>query len=96
MTNNIINFQKYRLKREIIDPRYREINNISTLFKRYNFKEELKLLVEYYDDLNLYVEELEKQDWDIEKIPKKFVEKLEQSFKRLCRTTEIKLMQLGY
>jgi hypothetical protein len=95
MTDNVSNFLKYKLKRDIIDPRYKEINHLSSVFRKNNFKQELELLSQYYEKFNIFVDELEKANWVVDNTPPKIYEELNVLSKQLYNAAEARLKEHG-
>ena len=63
MSDNVVNFLKYQLKRDFIDPTDAYIVELTAFFKQHNFKTELELMKSFQEIYKIYVEELEKVDW---------------------------------
>jgi hypothetical protein len=63
MSDNVVNFLKYQLKRDFIDPTDAYIVELTAFFKQHNFKAELELMKSFQEIYKIYVEELEKVDW---------------------------------
>lgn len=92
----VANFQKHKIKRDLIDPTFRDINELSMLFKKFNFKDELALLTEFYDLFTEYTIELEKANWVEKDTPIEMWNRLNFMKQQLNFAAKKRLMELGF
>jgi hypothetical protein len=95
MSDNIASFLKYKVKKEIIDPMYRNINMLSSIFRRNNFQFEMQLLIKLYEVFDLYVQELEKNEWNQKKVSKEIVREINNIINQITYRNKIRKEEFG-
>ena len=94
--DNVVNFLKYQLKRDFIEPTDAYIVELTAFFEQHNFKVELEMMKSFQAVYKVYLEELEKADWVERMTPVDIWINLQEMSVEIEKSIKKRMNELGY
>jgi len=96
MSDNVVNFLKYKVKRDFVDPTYNEINDFSLFFDRQKIESDILLLQDFFNAFAALVKALEEADWVEYKVSEKIWDEFRYSRRKVHFIANKRLTELGF